>query len=97
MTGIRRWIGAMSSLGAVVKRAALGIGRRPVAADVLERRVMLSVVAESNSAIALYGRFGFKSYGVEPKALKMSGRYHDEVMMVMFLDPATLPVPVAIS
>ncbi|WP_419729107.1 N-acetyltransferase family protein [Lichenicola sp.] len=78
-------------IGAALLAALLDVARGIV------EQVMLSVVAESNSAIALYGRFGFKSYGVEPRALKMSGRYHDEVMMVMFLDPAALPLPVPIS
>ena len=36
-------------------------------------------------AQALYGRMGFKPYGLEPKAVKLFDRYIDEVLMAFVL------------
>lgn len=41
----------------------------------------LSVVATNEAAIRLYRRCGFQEYGCEPRALKVAGRYYDEVLM----------------
>ncbi|RDI60935.1 GNAT family N-acetyltransferase [Microvirga subterranea] len=57
------------------------------ASDVVEQ-LTLAVVSSNAGAIALYERFGFRSYGVEPRALKGPDGYADEVLMVRFLrDP----------
>jgi ribosomal protein S18 acetylase RimI-like enzyme len=49
-------------------------------------QVTLSVVAENAAAIALYERFGFARYGLEPRALKDASGWSDEALMVLFLD-----------
>lgn len=64
-----------------------GVGARLIetllaqAPDFIEQ-THLVVVSDNRSAIALYERLGFKTYGVEPRALKQpDGGYADEVMM----------------
>jgi RimJ/RimL family protein N-acetyltransferase len=47
--------------------------------------VTLTVNAENLRAIALYERHGFREYGRAPRALKIDGRYHDELEMVRVL------------
>lgn len=50
-------------------------------------QVTLSVVADGIGVIVLYERFGFRRYGLEPRALKTADGYLDEVLMVcIFLD-----------
>lgn len=46
----------------------------------------LSVVADNLAARRLYDRHGFAAYGVEPRSLKLDGRFFDEVLMVKRLD-----------
>lgn len=58
------------------------------ARDAVEQ-VTLSVV-EGTAATALYERFGFARYGVEPRALKSDAGYFDATLMVLFL-PGTAP------
>lgn len=43
--------------------------------------VRLSVVAGNDRARRLYERAGFTAWGLEPRALKLGGRYYDEVLM----------------
>ncbi len=45
----------------------------------------LTVVRGNDKAIALYQRFGFTTYGIEPRALKSAGIYVDELLMVLLL------------
>ncbi|MCW8086099.1 GNAT family N-acetyltransferase [Sabulicella glaciei] len=52
------------------------------AKDVVEE-VRLSVVASNVAAVRLYTQLGFRPYGVEPRALKVGGEYHDEVLMAL--------------
>jgi RimJ/RimL family protein N-acetyltransferase len=47
--------------------------------------VRLTVVASNAAALRLYARLGFRPYGVEPRALKVGGEYHDEVLMALRL------------
>jgi ribosomal protein S18 acetylase RimI-like enzyme len=54
------------------------------ASDLVEQ-LTLAVVSTNEAAIALYEKFGFKPYGVEPRALKGPDGYCDEVLMVRFL------------
>ena len=44
-------------------------------------QLTLAVVRENTAATALYERFGFTIYGVEPRALKSGQGYADEVLM----------------
>lgn len=55
------------------------------AAAVVEQ-VALKVVTDNVAAIALYEAMGFRTYGIEPKALKVGNGYADELLMVRFLD-----------
>jgi ribosomal protein S18 acetylase RimI-like enzyme len=48
-------------------------------------QVGLTVTASNKSARDLYLSLGFRSYGVEPRALKIGDRYYDEDLMVLFL------------
>lgn len=45
----------------------------------------LSVVSTNTPALRLYQSFGFTQYGLEPRALKQNGIYHDELLMVLYL------------
>lgn len=49
-------------------------------------QLLLTVVQDNAGAIALYERFGFVVYGVEPKARKEADGYSDKVLMVLRLD-----------
>lgn len=46
----------------------------------------LTVVADNAGARKLYDRHGFEAYGVDPRALRVDGRFHDEVLMLKKLD-----------
>jgi ribosomal protein S18 acetylase RimI-like enzyme len=46
-------------------------------------QILLTVVADNDTAISLYKRFGFEPYGVEPRALKTEQGYLDEMLMVL--------------
>ncbi|CAI0699592.1 putative acetyltransferase [Serratia ficaria] len=68
------------------KHRGLGIGERLIT-ELLARldpqvvQITLSVVKENRSAISLYQRVGFTCYGEEPRALKNTDGYSDEVLM----------------
>jgi RimJ/RimL family protein N-acetyltransferase len=74
------------------------VGRRGVGAALVEaivdhapdgvEQIALTVVQDNKVARALYERLGFAVYGVEPRALKVAGRYFDEILMVKFLRAA---------
>ena len=49
--------------------------------------VQLTVVSENEAAQRLYRSCGFVAYGHEVHALKQGGRYYDEVLMAIALDP----------
>jgi ribosomal protein S18 acetylase RimI-like enzyme len=56
------------------------------ARNVVEQ-LTLTVVQGNGAAIALYRKFGFEVYGVEPRARKNPGGYVDKVLMVRDLRP----------
>ena len=74
--------------GMCVRDAARGkgLGRMLVeavmahAADHVES-LHLTVIATNDTAQRLYERCGFTRYGVEPRSLKVDGRYYDEALM----------------
>ena len=66
-------------LGAAVVRAPCDAARGPV------EQVHLTVTV-GGAALRLNERLGFGRYGLEPRALKAAGRYHDEILMVLVLD-----------
>jgi len=49
-------------------------------------QINISVAATQTSAVALYRSLGFVPYGLEPRALKVNGRYIDEEHLWMRLD-----------
>jgi RimJ/RimL family protein N-acetyltransferase len=49
--------------------------------------VQLTVVSENERAQRLYRNCGFVAYGHEVHSLKQNGRYYDEVLMAIALDP----------
>jgi ribosomal protein S18 acetylase RimI-like enzyme len=61
--------------------------------DLLERarqidgieQVHLAVTSSNISALKLYKRMGFVTYGIDPRALKLDGQYFDECLMVRLL------------
>jgi GNAT superfamily N-acetyltransferase len=69
-----------------------GVGRALLAAILAHARtvagleqVYLAVVTTRPVARHLYESFGFVTYGVEPRALKLADRYLDEALMVLRL------------
>jgi ribosomal protein S18 acetylase RimI-like enzyme len=70
----------------------LGIGRALLVA-LLERikacpgveQVALTVVCRQEAAIALYRSLGFKTYGLEPRGLKIGDTYFDIEHMVLLM------------
>ena len=48
--------------------------------------VTLTVMSDNAPAVALYRRWGFESYGIEPRAVKQDGLYFDEMLMSLRLD-----------
>jgi RimJ/RimL family protein N-acetyltransferase len=67
-----------------------GLSRRLVEAVLTHARqhveqLELSVEAGNVAARRLYAAVGFEVYGIEPRSLKVRGRYLDEVLMVNML------------
>ncbi len=69
-------------VGASLMSALIEVARGAV------EQVTLMVIKGNEPALALYERFGFVAYGLEPKALKTEAGYFDEVLMVKFLGDA---------
>jgi ribosomal protein S18 acetylase RimI-like enzyme len=68
----------------------LGVGKLLVEAVVKHARtaveiLQLSVVSDNLAARRLYAGIGFEEYGVEKRAAKYRGRYHDDVLMAKTL------------
>lgn len=71
----------------------LGLGRALLDAAVARLRkrpgilqVHLCVTLASRAALALYRSAGFRTFGVEPRAMRVGGRFLDEAHMVRRLD-----------
>ena len=69
-----------------------GIGRRLVDAVIAHARrqsgleeLLLGVTTGNDDAQRLYGAAGFQPFFVEPRHLKLDGRYYDMQMMVLLL------------
>lgn len=48
-------------------------------------QLYLEVVTNNIAAKELYDSLGFETYGIDRKALKISGKYYDEALMVLYL------------
>jgi ribosomal protein S18 acetylase RimI-like enzyme len=49
-------------------------------------QLVLTVTQTNDAARALYESEGFRSFGIEPRAIRIDGRYYDKNHMVRFLD-----------
>jgi RimJ/RimL family protein N-acetyltransferase len=74
--------------GMYVRPAARGTGLAPLLVlAVLDHArehvelIQLSVVADNHTARRLYASMGFEPYGIEERALKVDGRYFDDLLM----------------
>jgi RimJ/RimL family protein N-acetyltransferase len=99
--GVRRWTREKQRHRATVwilysdpSVRGQGIGRRLLNDAIQQCRLMpgievltLSVSTESRAARQLYVDAGFRSCGVEPKALRLPDRYVDVEMMALDLEP----------
>jgi RimJ/RimL family protein N-acetyltransferase len=53
--------------------------------DPLLHQLTLTVTATNDGARTLYERAGFAAFGVEPRAVRIGGVYHDKIHMIRFL------------
>lgn len=77
-----------------------GVGSALVAALIeaaqgVVEQLTLTVVEDNDAAIALYEKFGFSAYGVEPRALKTSSGYVNEILMGLRLPSGAAANPTA--
>jgi ribosomal protein S18 acetylase RimI-like enzyme len=49
-------------------------------------QLVLTVTQTNDAARGLYESEGFRSFGIEPRAIRVDGRYYDKNHMVRFLD-----------
>ncbi len=80
-------------MAAAPGHAGQGIGRRLVAGILAHaatlphvRQVILTVTAGNEAAERLYRTCGFETYGREPRAVFVDGRFFDKLMMVRMLN-----------
>ena len=78
-----------------------GVGRQLVEAVIDYARdrvevIQLSVVSGNERARRLYGSLGFVEYGLEKKSLKQDGRYYDEILMALDLNPDPDPTVMSV-
>jgi ribosomal protein S18 acetylase RimI-like enzyme len=72
---------ARALLSALLERARAWNGLEQVA---------LSVIVQQKGAIALYESLGFRSFGVEPQAIKVGDEYFDNQHMILLLAPSAV-------
>jgi ribosomal protein S18 acetylase RimI-like enzyme len=84
----RRHMGQIWGMFVAPSHRGLGIGRALILAAVeharsLEglRKLQLSVITTQPAARALYHSMGFRSFGIDPEALCVGGKYLDEEYM----------------
>jgi ribosomal protein S18 acetylase RimI-like enzyme len=79
---------AREARGDGVGRSLLGFLLERAAAIEGVEQIMISVATVQEAAASLYRSLGFSSWGREPKALKIEGRYVDEEHMVFYVNRA---------
>ncbi len=73
---LRKYCG--QGLGSIMLKKAIELARF--------EQIELGVFEDNHAAIGLYEKFGFKRYGVLPKAYKLKdGTYRDEIQMILLL------------
>jgi len=71
----------------VARRLMEALIERAHGIDAVEQLV-LSVTTTQSAAVSLYHTLGFRSFGIEPRALKIGDRYMDsEYMLLMLREP----------
>lgn len=70
--------------GGIGKNLMLTAIRKAAELDGIEQ-VYLAVNASNEPARKLYQSLGFKTYGIDKRALKINGTYYDEELMVLFI------------
>jgi ribosomal protein S18 acetylase RimI-like enzyme len=73
---------ARRGVGRALIRHVLAVAQREHGLEQLE----LTVTQTSDAARTLYESEGFRSFGIEPHAIRVAGRYYDKNHMVRFLD-----------
>ena len=48
-------------------------------------QIYLAVVSENVPAKKVYRSFGFETYGIDKRAIKINGKYYDDELMVLYL------------
>ena len=67
---------------ALLAHLVADVGRDP---DILQ--LILTVTDTNRSARALYERAGFRSFGVEPRAIRVGDAFFDKNHMILLLEP----------
>ena len=85
--------GAFWGMHVAREASGRGVGRALMQAAIARAReqpglvqIALAVVSENARAVNLYRSLGFDSYGREPRALLVEGRFLDEELMLLRLD-----------
>ena len=68
-------------VGASLLRHAIDEARRQPGLE----QLVLTVTRSNASACMLYESAGFRSFGIEPRAIRVGGAYHDKNHMILFL------------
>jgi RimJ/RimL family protein N-acetyltransferase len=68
-------------IGAALLRHAIDDARRQPDLE----QLVLTVTETNAAARALYEKFGFRSFGVEPRAIRVGDEYFDKNHMILFL------------
>jgi ribosomal protein S18 acetylase RimI-like enzyme len=74
------------------ERRKEGIGKRLMQRVISHARdegllqIQLAVAVENAAGQALYRSLGFKSFGIEPRSLRVDDKFYDEEHMVLLLD-----------
>jgi ribosomal protein S18 acetylase RimI-like enzyme len=68
-------------LGVALLQAAVDYARLELKLE----QLVLSVTRTNEAATQLYRSAGFRTFGIEPRAIKVAGVYHDKERMILFL------------